>query len=71
MSVLALKQQNKFMDKQKIFDLIHAWQAIEETHGFLNNEGGPEDRMAISVIRKSWEAMDDLVRDMWEEMDRP
>lgn len=51
--------------------LIHAWQALEETHGHLYDQKDTEGRVAISVIRSTWEAIDNLVRDMWEERNRP
>lgn len=54
-----------------LIDIIHAWQAIEETSGHLSDEGDIEGRMRISVIRKAWEDMDDLVRDAWDKGGRP
>lgn len=59
------------MNREDTIKLIHAWQAIEQTHGFLRDENDPEGRMAVSVIRKAWEEMDDLVRQMWDERGRP
>jgi hypothetical protein len=59
------------MTQDEIIKLIHAWQAIEETSGILRYHDDVEKRMDISVIRSAWCQMDDLVRDIWEEMGRP
>jgi len=55
---------------QPVDELIHAWQALEETSGHVLDEGDVEGRMHMSVIRSAWEQMDSLVRDMWEERGR-
>jgi len=66
----AIRARGK-MNKEEIIKLIHAWQAIEETSGILRYHDDAEKRMDISVIRSAWRQMDDLVRDIWEEMGRP
>ena len=57
--------------KDRIVELIHAWQAIEETSGHLRDENDVEGRMHMSVIRSAWEQMDALVREIWDERGRP
>ncbi len=59
------------MTQDEIIKLIHAWQAIEETSGILRYHDDAEKRMDISVMRSAWCQMDDLVRDIWDEMGRP
>jgi hypothetical protein len=66
----AIRARGK-MNKEEIIKLIHAWQAIEETSGILRYHDDAEKRMDISVIRSAWSQMDDLVRDIWEEIGRP
>jgi hypothetical protein len=59
------------VNREEIIKLIHAWQAIEETSGILRYHDDVEKRMDISVMSSAWRQMDDLVRDIWEEMGRP
>lgn len=66
----AIRARGK-MTRDEIIKLIHAWQAIEETSGILRYHDDVEKRMDISVMSSAWRQMDDLVRDIWEEMGRP
>ena len=66
----AIRAREK-MNKEEIIKLIHAWQAIEETSGILRYHDDAEKRMDISVMSSAWSQMDDLVRDIWDEMGRP
>lgn len=58
-------------DKSSLIKLIHAWQAIEETSDILSYHDDYEKRMDIGVMRSAWTQMDDIIRDLWEEMGRP
>jgi hypothetical protein len=57
--------------QEPVDTLISAWQALEETSGHVLDVGDVEGRMHISVIRSTWEQMDSLVREMWDERGRP
>jgi hypothetical protein len=67
----AIRARGKSMTRDEIIKLIHAWQAIEETSGILRYHDDAEKRMDISVMSSAWHQMDDLVRDIWDEMGRP
>ena len=58
-------------NKDDVIKLIHLWQAIEQTSGILRYHDDSEKRMDISVMRSAWLQMDDLVRNIWDEMGRP
>ena len=61
------KRAEQPAQQEPIDQLIHAWQAIEETSGHVLDEGDVECRMLMSVIRSAWEQMDSLVREIWDE----
>jgi hypothetical protein len=67
----AIKQALAAPVQEPVDTLIAAWQTLEETSGHVLDVGDVEGRMHMSVIRNAWEQMDSLVREMWDERERP
>jgi plasmid maintenance system antidote protein VapI len=59
---MTIRRKSNVLDR-----IIDSWQELEETMGHLRDENDVEGRMQISVIKKAWEDMDDLVREAWDE----